>query len=100
MTEIAFTCRAAMGLNIVPQIIIRQLKDTRKELQKSSVDRPGEIFAKRLDLVQKRVKTFRGAVYVFPITLIPVELLNAIGNRTVTLTDAANQFDSSAHQWR
>lgn len=100
MTEIAFTCRAAMGLNIVPQIIIWQLKDTRKELQKSSVDRPGEILAKRLDLVQKRVKAFRCAVYVFPIALIPIELLNAIGYRTVTLIDAANQFDSSAHQWR
>lgn len=85
VAEVTFTGRAPVGLDVVPEIVVGQFQDTRKERQESSVDGFREVVRERLDLVHERVQTLGHSVDVFPVLFVPVELFNAIEGPTVSL---------------
>lgn len=89
MAEIALTGRAAMRLDIVPEVVIRQLQDAGEEFQDSPVDGLCQVVAEFLDLVHEWVQALGDTVDVLPFARVPVELLDAIGHSTMTLKRAS-----------
>lgn len=85
MTEVTLACGSAMRLNIVPQVVIGQLKNAREECEDSPIDRLGQVVAESLDLVHERVQALGNAVDVGPFPGVPVELLDTIGLSSVSL---------------
>lgn len=89
VAEVALAGRAAVRLDIVPQVVVGQLQHAREERQDPPVDRLCQVVAELLDLVHERVQALGDTVDVLPLAVVPVELLDAIGNAAVTLKRAS-----------
>lgn len=86
VSEVSFAGRAAVGLDIVPEVVVGELENAREEGEKTAVDRLCEVVGKRFDLVHEGVEALGdAAVGVFPVGLVPVELLDAIRGATLAL---------------
>lgn len=87
VAEVALAGRAAaVGLDLVPEVVVGELEDAREEGEEAAVDRPCEVVAKGLDLVHQGVEApGDAAVDVLPVGLVPVELLDAIRGAALAL---------------
>jgi hypothetical protein len=89
VTEVAFTGRTAVRLNIVPEVVIGQLQNTREKSEESAVDGLGEVVAEFLDLIHEREQALWYPVLdVFPVGLVPVELFDTVRLRAVALANS------------
>jgi hypothetical protein len=91
MSEIALAGWATMRLDILPEVVIRQLENARKECEQTTVDRLCEVIGKGFDLVHEGVQAGGHAVDVLPVGSIPVELLDTINWSTVALCEIKGQ---------
>lgn len=85
MTEVTFACGAAVGLDVIPEVVVGKLEDAREKCKQTAVNRLCEVVAELFDLVHEGLQAIGGAAGILPIRLVPVELLNSIGRATVTL---------------
>ena len=85
MAKVAFSSRAAVGLHIVPEVVIGQFQDTGEKREQSPVDGLGEVGCKGLDFVHEGVQSGGHATAVFPFSGVPVELFDAVRGALVTL---------------
>ena len=86
VAEISLAGRAAVGLDIVPEVVVGELEDAGEEGEEAAVDRLCEVVGKGLDLVHERVEALGDpAVDVLPVGLVPVELFDTIRGTTLAL---------------
>lgn len=85
MTEVSLASWSAVRLNVVPEVVVWQLENTREEGEESAVDGFGEVVAELFNFVEEWVKAVWCAVKRFPVFLVPVELFDAIGDCSVAL---------------
>lgn len=85
VSEVALTARAAVTLNVLPEVVVRKLEDTREEAEQAAIDRPRQVVGKGCDFVHEGVKAGRHILEVVPFPRVPVELFDAIGLATLAL---------------
>jgi hypothetical protein len=91
MAEVAFTRWATVGLHVVPEVVIGQLKDAGEKNEETTVDRFSQIVGKFFDLVHEGVETCRHAVDILPVSLVPVELLDTVFGSGGALRNTENK---------
>lgn len=102
VAEVSLTGRAAVGLDILPEVIVRELEDAGEEGEETTVDGPREVVGKGFDLVHEGVEALGNpAVDVLPVGLVPVELLDAIRGTTLALvTKELAMMHGCRWEWR
>lgn len=86
VAEVSLAGRAAVGLDILPEVVVGELEDAGEEGEETAVDRLCEVVGKGLDLVHEGVEARRDAtVDILPVGLVPIELLDAIRGATLAL---------------
>jgi hypothetical protein len=78
VSEVSLVNRTSVGLDVVPQVVIRHLEDPRKELEQTTVYRSGEVVGESGDLVHERVDARWDSLEGFELIVVKIELTDTI----------------------
>jgi hypothetical protein len=90
VAEIALAGGTAVRLDVIPEVVVRELENAREEGEKAAIHGASQVGAEGFDFVYERAQAVGCTVDIFPVILVPVKLLNAVGNGTRFLNECTS----------